>query len=360
MLLDDTRLHDLLTRLTVTRRKTTDLNDIWTAFTSVYDNLPSGRERRLWLLTVLQELDASEEIALPVNHGGQWDRTSDIALPTKITLRTTRQAAELDNWRMFAWHPALQWVLERRHLNSSHFQFLQKINQGLVEGWFETSEAFKYRSLQLTGHEKRLQQLCRCRLFGPGRLTLDMLGCEAEVLPLAIERFGGDSTMLLFENAAPFIVARGILKQMNNTGGIGCLGYGAGKQVIKSIGYLSMIAPRVESVRYVGDLDAEGIQLAADLEQHSKHIKILPATSFHLAMLNAAAELGSANGWPVQKNQPHQVAESVIGFVDASVRNQCVQLISSGHRIPEEVLSRSTMRRLLSSSPHIIRESNLG
>ena len=54
----------------------------------------------------------------------------------------------------------------------------------LVEGWFEASEPLKYRSLQLTGDEKRLQKLCKCRLFGPGRLTLDMLGCEATDLSL--------------------------------------------------------------------------------------------------------------------------------------------------------------------------------
>lgn len=347
MLLDDSRLHDLLARLTARKRKTAKLKDIWSAFASVYDDLPSGRERRLWLLTVLEELDASAEIALPVSHGRQWDRTSDIVLPTKVSLCSSEQSEEKTNWRTFAWHPALQWVLDRRHVIPGHFQFLKKVHQGLVEGWFEASEPLKYRSLQLTGDEKRLQKLCKCRLFGPGRLTLAMLGCKAEVLPLAIERFCGNSTMLLFENAAPFMVARGILKEMDNTG-IGCLGYGAGKQVIKSVGYLSMIEPPVERVLYVGDLDAAGIQLAADIERLSRHVTILPATSFHRAMIDAAAELGSANGWPVKEKQPRQVAEFVLGFVDDSVRSECAQLISSGRRIPEEVVSRATMRRILS------------
>ncbi len=348
MLLDDGRLNIFLTRLVARKHKTAKLEDIWSAFASIYDDLPSGRERRLWLLTVLEELDASGEIALPVSHGRQWDRTSDIVLPTRIKLCAIEQSEEKTNWRTFAWHPALQWVLDRRHVIPSHFQFLKKVNQGLVEGWFEASEPLKYRSLQLTGDEKRLQKLCKCRLFGTGRLTLDMLGCVAEVLPLAIERFSGNATMLLFENAAPFIVVRGILKEMNNTG-IGCLGYGAGKQVIKSVGYLSMIEPPVGSVLYVGDLDAEGIQLAADIKRISSHVTILPATSFHRAMIGAAAELGSANGWPVKEKQPRQVAKSVLGFVDDSVRSKCAQLISSGRRIPEEVLSQATLRRILSS-----------
>ncbi|MCH7988647.1 MAG: hypothetical protein IID46_05770 [Planctomycetes bacterium] len=239
-------------------------------------------------------------------------------------------------------------MLDRRHVIPAHFQFLKKVNQGFVEGWFEASESLKYRSLQLTGDEKRLQKLCKCRLFGPGRLTLDMLGCEAEVLPLAIERFSGNTTMLLFENAAPFMVARGILKEMD-TPGIGCLGYGAGKQVIKSVGYLSMIEPPMKSVLYVGDLDAEGIQLAADLKRLSRHVTIMPATLFHRAMITAAAEFGWAKGRPVKEKQRRHLAESVLGFVDDSVRGKCAQLISSGRRIPEEVLSQATMRRILSS-----------
>jgi hypothetical protein len=252
------------------------------------------------------------------------------------------------DWRTFAWHPALQWVLDRQHVTPDHFGFLRKVNQGLVEGWFDHLEPFKYRSLQLTGDEKRLQVLCKCRLFGPGRLSLDLLGCEAEVLPLAVERFGEKPTMLLFENAAPFMVARSILKVMDNNA-FGCLGYGGGKQMVKSVGYLSMIEPPVESVLYVGDLDAEGIQLAANIGRLSSQVEIHPATSFHRAMIDAASELGHASGWPVKEKQPRQAAESALQFVDAAVRGKCAQLISSGHRIPEEVLSRFKMQQILSS-----------
>lgn len=123
-LLDDIRLRNFVDRLaTRGKRKTVPISDIWSAFTSVYEDLPSGAERRFWLLAVLEELEASEEILLPVRHGKQWDRTSDILLPTKISLCAFEQPQQKDNWRTFAWHPRLQWVLSRRHLIPSHFEF---------------------------------------------------------------------------------------------------------------------------------------------------------------------------------------------------------------------------------------------
>ena len=346
ILLDDGKLHELIARLTNRKRKTARLDEIWSAFASIYDDLPLGRERRAWLLTVLEELDASEEIMLPARHGRQWDRTSDVVLPTKVTFYVNAQTEATSEWRTFAWHPTLQWVLERTHLIPSHYEFLKTVNQGLVEGWFAQSETLKYRSLQLTGDEKRLQKLRKCRLFGPGRLSLELLGCEQEVLPLAYERFSDERTMVLFENAAPFIAAQSILKVVDNAE-IGCIGYGAGKQMVKSVGYLPMIAPRLETVFYVGDLDAEGIQLAADIKRLSKDVEVQPATRFHRAMIDAAADLGFADGWAI-KNQRRHVAESALGFMDHSVRAKCAQLISTGHRIPEEVIPRGILRHLLS------------
>ena len=92
------------------------------------------------------------------------------------------------HWRQFPWHPCLQWVFRLRSLPPDHFAFLKQLNRGLVEGWFEQPECFKYRSLQLTGDEKRLETLVKGTLFAPGCLTLEMLGCLPETLPLAAEQ----------------------------------------------------------------------------------------------------------------------------------------------------------------------------
>lgn len=353
--LDDQRLLAFLDRLSGGKAKTVALSDVWRVFADVYPNLPSGPERRMWLATALDELESRSDLRLPVRRGKLWDRTSTVALPTRITL-IAHQATQPDtnDWKTFAWHPRLQWVLERRHVRLEHVEFLKRVNRGLIEGWFDVVENLKYRSLQLTGDEKRLQQLIRSKLFGPRKLTLDLLGCEEEVLPIAIDRVSEASTMLMFENAAPFMLARKLLRELVADGSrvcVGCVAYGAGKQVAKSAGYLTTVEPKVNRVLYVGDLDAEGIQIAADLKRASVAVEVQPATAWHSAMFESAAELSSPEGWPVKDDQPHVISATAMAFIDPSVRSACERLIHNGRRIPEEAISHNWMRRLLANRP---------
>ncbi len=183
-------------------------------------------------------------------------------------------------------------------------------------------------------------------LFGPGKLSLELLGCDEEVLPLATVRLSTEPVMLLFENAASYMVARAVLQQ-SPAKGIGWLGYGAGNQVIKSVGYFSMIEPRLQKILYVGDLDGEGIQIASMVSHASKEVPVLPATRLHLAMFEAAASLGAPNGWPVKDDKPSGCYEIAFKFLDEDVRGRATQLVTSGRRIPEEVVSHSVMRQVL-------------
>lgn len=346
MLLDDESLQEFVHHLGASKRKTAKLDEIWSAFCSVYDDLPQGRERRTWLRVVLDELDGSEEITLPVSHGKQWDRTSDVPLPTRIKLCSPERSTDAIDWRSYAWNPQLEWLFDRRHVSAPQVDFLLRVNQGLKEGWFEEIESLKYRSLQLTGNEKRLAKFAKTKLFGPGRLTLKLLACESELLPLAYERFGPQATMLVFENAAPFVLARSILSE-SAAPAFGCIAYGAGKQMLKSVGYLASIKPAVKTAYYVGDLDADGIQILSDCRRLSEQVVIQPATEFHKAMISAAKGLGAPNGWPAKEDYSPHVTEKVLANLDCSVRAECAMLIERSHRIPEEVLSRKTLRQLL-------------
>lgn len=345
-LLDEERLRRFIDRLRTGNRASVRLPEIWASFAAAYVDLPEGPQRRLWLITVLEELNQTGRITLPVSHGRQWDRTSGIALPSAIRLPRDQSNGASFDWKKHPWHPKLQWVLKRRHIDAGDVEFLLRVNQGLVEGWFDEKEPFKYRSLQLTGDEKRLARLVCSALFGLDKLSLDMLGCEKEVLPLATERISPEPTMLLFENAAPFMVARSILRESPATR-IGCLGYGAGNQVIKSIGYFSMIEPPVREILYVGDLDSEGVQIAAAVSEASKEVPVRPATEFHRAMFEAAATLGAPNGWLVKESMWNGPSDTALEFLDIEIRSRAAQLLNAGRRIPEEVISHSLMRCVL-------------
>ena len=349
-LLDEVRLTNFLSRIAARKGKTVSLQQLWSVLDDVYRDLPVGPERRLWLKVVLDELDVNGDIAIPSIRGKQWDDTSSIRLPTRITLNRADSPDAADDWKLFPWHPKLQWVLERRNVRRDHVRFLKRVHQGLVDGTFQTLEPLKYRSLQLTGDEKQLGRLSKSRLFGPGKLSWELLGCQPEVLPIAIERISNGTVLLLFENAAPFMLARQILRACERpatAGKLGCIGYGAGKQMVKSIEYLSMLDPPVETVLYVGDLDAEGIQLAADIASLSQEIPIQPAAEFHDAMCRSADDLGAEWGWRMKERQTRRLPDSVLSRIAVSIRERCRRIVEIGHRIPEEVIPNCVMRHLL-------------
>jgi len=346
-LCDEARVQQFCLALPPIGRQTVKLTELWSAFLKVYPDVPSGAERRRWLLLVLEDAAQRGMIQLPVVHGRRWDRSSAVALPTHIRLlgepngRTDRQ-----QWRQFPWHSRLQWVLQLRGLSDNQVRFLKQVHEGLVEGWFTKPECFKYRSLQLTGDEKRLETWLRGGLFEPGRLTLEILGCEAEALPLAMEFLSRHPVMLVFENAAPFMLARSITAA-NRPPRLGRLAYGAGKQILKAVNYLSMVSPAIGEVLYVGDLDAEGMKIAADLQRRCRDVVVRPAASFHARMLYSAAALGTPDGWPAGERTLPKASDSTISFLTPEVRRCVLPIVQAGRRIPEEVLDRAAMSELL-------------
>lgn len=348
-LFNEARLQQFRDRLMSSGRKVVRQDAVWAAFADSYSDLPPGPERRLWLVAVLEELSHQGEIALPVPHGKQWDRTSTVAVPTAVTMASLDGGvANKSDWRNFPWHPRLHWVFGLRALMQDQVAFLKRVHFGLVAGWFEQPECLKYRSLQLTGDEKRLEELHRGILFGPERLTLEMLGCEPESLPLASEHFSDAPTLLIFENSAPFMLARRILAAAIRPA-IGRLAYGAGKQVLKAVGYLPMVEPVITEIQYVGDLDAEGMSIATEFQRLSKAIPVRPATAFHKAMLESAIQLESPDGWPSRAEGESSGSASGVCFLVDEIREQVGDMICKGRRIPEEALSLAAMTRLLTA-----------
>ena len=317
---------------------------IWSAFARTYQDLPQGPDGRRCLMRLLLELDASEEIRLPVVHGKRWDRNSIIPTPTSIDVTLHRQRKSTA-WRDYPWHPQLQWVLSRSQLSDQQFSFLKKVQQGLVEGWFRALAPLKYRSLQLTGDEKKLISLCKTRLFGAGRLTLSMLGCDPEILPMVIERVSSAADLLIFENATPFMLARKVLRGIPDPS-VGRIAYGSGHQVGKSIEYLQLLESPVGRVFYVGDLDRRGIYIAAKLQRHcaaNELPNIHPATALHQQMLVSAERLGAPHGWSDEARQTDASGAWIFDFLEIEVRKTVRFIVESRHRVPEEALNESDL-----------------
>jgi len=352
--LDPGRLRRFLRGLRSKPRTRVDHAHVWKSFASAFPQHPQGPEGRRWLMAALRALEAQGQLRLPVAHGRRWDRSSAIAVPLSVDLARTASTESRQDWRSFPWHPSLQWVLNCRHLTTDQVSFLHRVHEGIVEGAFTEPASFKYRSLQLTGDEKRLGTLVKSQLFQPGRLTLAAIGCEPDMLPLTWETISGRRNMVIFENAGAYMVGLRVLRSLPDPP-YGKVAYGSGFDVLKAVGYLRAVELEIEGIDYVGDMDLKGLEIALSLRKVTERLglpPLRPATPLHHAMLRSATELGAPDGWPAAKSSTKPTLKDLVRFIDASLQDRVQFVLAKGRRIPEEVLGHAEMREaLVASSP---------
>lgn len=350
--LDPGRLDRFLRGLASLSRKRIPHETLWRLFASAFPERPAGSDERRWMLRALEHAREEGVITFPSPNGHRWDRSREPHVPASVD----RVAGEDDEapdraWQDFAWHPSLSWVLDLDGLSQEQFRLLEAVHRQLTNGGFDESVPVAQRSLQLLGDEKRLGQLRRTRLFGEGRLSLEMLGCEPDPTPLAWERVGESSRALVFENAAGFAVARRVLEDADGPA-YGMLVYGAGTSFPDSLSYLTTLDVPLTSISYVGDLDAFGLKIALQAQKRAQELSlpaVEPAVRLHRTMLAAARTLGQPEGWAYDKSPPSEPVEELVGFLSDDLRDQVADMIAEGRRVPEEVLTPSILAELWSA-----------
>jgi hypothetical protein len=315
---------------------------LWEYFGKAFPYRPGGAENRKWLRMALEEAAEQGVIRLPSQQGNCWDRTLEPPLPTVVWKNQAQQARRVESWREYPWLPQLDWVAHLSTLSEEHEIFLKHVQQALREGQLRQQAPLTYRSLQLTGHEKRLGELVHTALFRPGRLSLELLGCAPDIPPLAVEEIGESSVMLVFENAAAFRTASRILKQFAPPP-YGLLGFGAGAAFERSILHLPFLNRQVERIEYVGDLDRPGLRIAHSatrLANAENLPPVLPAHGLHRAMLQSIQLFGYPKGLEYDARERRKDAsdEELTGWLPEDVRAECLSMIQAGNRVPEEVL----------------------
>jgi hypothetical protein len=343
--LDPDRVARFAELLRAHRGKRIPEKEIWDAFAKAFPYRPMGAAERGWLRSALDALAEEGVLALPAERSAYWDRSMDPPLPQLVT-RIDARAQRLESWRGDTWHPFLSWVPGMPRLAEDQVYFLHRIQDALVDGSLRTPAPLRYRSLQLTGDEKRLERHMSTVLFGEGRLSVEMLNLYHDVLPLAWERVGPGSAVLVFENSAPFSVARSVLSAMESPP-YGIVAYGAGRCFIQSVEHLHSIGCEVSSIDYVGDLDEPGLEIAKGAQETARRTGVLPivrpAPGLHRMMLDAAERFGHPNGWPDLK-RTGLIDPSAADVLPVDVQSRVLGIIAAGHRIPEEVLGPEEMR----------------
>jgi hypothetical protein len=320
---------------------------LWSAFASAFPHRPQGRQEREWLAAALEHERAAGRIEFPSERGAHWDRSLPPALPRMVT-RIEEAAPADDAWRRLVWHPELAWVPTMPRLATEQVAFLRRVHQGLVEGWFERLAPVRYRSLQLTGDDKRLEDLAAGSLFREGRLSLDGIGAYRVCQPLVWERVGAGGRVLVFENQEPFFVAREILAALERPP-YGIVAYGHGLSFERSVAHLATLPFQPECIHYVGDLDGPGLEIAARSARAAETLGSLPpllaAPGMHAAMLSSAAIMGVPGGWPAD-NWTGRLGDEALALLPAEIRPRVRDLLESAHRVPEEVLGPEEMARV--------------
>lgn len=344
--LDEEKLGNFERTLFATESTRVESKALWRALAVVFPHRTPGPAERSLLLSSLRALEARGRVRLPTAKGKRWDRSIDPPVPKSIDLIRDDVPAAPAVWRTFPWHPTLQWVAQCRTLSARQVAFLQRVHIGLVNEGFSETAPLKYRSLQLTGHEKLLEALATTSLFGEGRLSLGMLACFPDVLPLAWESVGLGGRMVVFENAGPFAVARRVLRELGDRRPYDLVAYGGGRSVVASIGHLASIDQAVESIRYVGDMDGAGLDIAWNAARSAASFglpAVLPATELHRQMLASATAFGSPHGWPAL-DVPAVDFPRVLSFLDPEIRVAAGGILEAKRRVPEEILGPEELR----------------
>jgi hypothetical protein len=348
----EARLEVFARALELVGRRRVPLDEIWRVFAAAFPRRPEAVEERRWLADALGALAERGAIRMPAGRRG-WDRAFDIPLPRWIEVAAVPQSPREQGWRAFPWHPALAWVADLARLTAEEGSLLRRVHDGLVARAFAEPVPVKHRSLQLLGKEKALEELTSGRLFRRGRLSLELLGCEADIPPLAREDVGPAAVALILENAGAFAVARRVLTAMQEPP-YGMVGFGDGSRFERSILYLLSVNRHLERIDYLGDLDGAGLAILARVQRVASAAglpPVEPAPGLHSAMLAAAAGLGAELGWPCPAGRRVPAnPEDLCCVLPESVRSRAVAVLRAGRRIPEEVLAPADLEGALVSS----------
>lgn len=344
--LDGIRLDQFERAILASAASRVGAKELWRALAQVFPHRTSGPAERWLLLDALRSIAARGSIRLPPELGKRWDRSMAPAVPTSVDIVRDLASPPRFRWQTFPWHPNLHWVVECRSLSRQQVEFLRRVHDGFVNGAFREPAPLKYRSLQLTGDEKALASLATTSLFGTGRLTLELLACLPDALPLAWEAVGDGGRMVIFENAGPFAVARRVLTGTKFRP-YDVVAYGGGRSVLASLGHVKTMERSIKTIHYVGDLDYAGLDIASVAQKCSRDLglpDILPADELHRQMILTAEVFGYPQGWPSKERFSDSEIQRVLGALVPERRPQVASILQAGRRIPEEILGPNELR----------------
>ena len=311
-------------------RRRVALPELWRLFDEADPATRGSTRRRQLLADCLTELGAAGVIEFPA--AASFDRAQRPPLPRFITIPTPRPSDSPTRGPI--WPPDLSWAATRR-VTGTHAELLEQVNAWLFRGagCGQPPVPLRERSLELLGAEKALDALVGTSLFGPGRLTLELLRTYRVTLPLHVTSVGPEDVLLVVENSDTFDSLRRALSEA--PGRVGTLAWGAGAGFESSVLSVASLEPAVREIRYFGDLDAAGLRIPAAASRLARQVglpAVRPATALYTALLTVGRRCGAQLPLDAQR------ADELVGWLDPQHRQPCQLLLTEGHHIAQEAV----------------------
>lgn len=323
--------------LTAWPRRRIRLDELWKMLDEVEPATRTDSRRRRILAGLIAELAAAGEVELPAARS--YDHTEVPALPRFLSLRRETVAPEIPR-RPAVWHPSLSWVPTSR-LASSQLERLERVNDWLQVSRDPLMVPSRERSVEIFGDEKALDRLIGGALFGPGRLSLELLRCRRVVPRLHCETVGEGNTLLVVENSDTFDSLVTVLRKRNDHP-IGLVGWGAGTGFEASVLSIADLGQAIAEVRYFGDLDENGLRIPASASPIAKGAGlpvVRPAAGLYSALF------ARGNPQPGQRRVLADTAASLVSWLDPAHRERAAWLLSGGLRLAQEWVGLSYLSR---------------
>ncbi len=294
----------------------------------------SDPERRQRLGELLAQLDHAGELARSVSR----DNTSRPPLPRFVTLTGPAPDPTEPAGAGYPWRPELEWAHGLR-LTGEEFETLSVVQKFFRDHPGASIVAHRERSLELFGHEKRIDRLLRGRLFEPGRLSLATLASWWAPPPIAWKRLAGHGPVVVSENSAGYHAIAAAWANRTEA-----VAYGAGGAFAQSVASLTEIGA-IDEIAYIGDLDAEGVAIPQRAAAAATGAG-LPAPVPDLVQWQTLAEAADRYGQRVESVPAEVAAELCAWFGDTELASAVETLLAEGVRVPQEVLTTGVLARM--------------
>ncbi|MDV3136373.1 Wadjet anti-phage system protein JetD domain-containing protein [Mycobacterium sp. 29Ha] len=291
---------------------------------------------RARIKAAIEHLETGGRVTLPKT---KQDTTALPALPLYVTRAAGPRNARAARTAP-VWHAELRWAAalsDEGKLTGSDQRFLTTINNWLSRRR-GIAVPLRERSLEIFGDEKLLETRVSGPLFGPGRLTLEVL--QTYLCWPTVERFTyGPGDWLIVENYTTYHSLGRRARELRFDGQII---WGSGNGVATRLAALAAEPARPPRLYYFGDVDAGGFRIARSAANRAATLGLPP-------MLAASGlyELTLETGEPRIDNNSRKLDPTLPAWIrqwlDAELAGAIVEVLGTRKRIVQETVGRELL-----------------